>query len=73
MKGDKNFVFFLLLFAGFFANGQTKIIKVIDSLTKEPIPYATVLFSNNTGIITDDNGRFKLLEEQSLNLSLIHI
>ena len=73
MKRDKNFVFFLLLLAGFFANGQTKIIKVIDSLTKEPIPYATVLFSNNTGIITDDNGRFELLEEQSRNNDSIYV
>ena len=60
MRGNKNLVSFLLLLAAFFANGQTKIIMVIDSLTKDPIPYATVLFSNNTGIITDDNGRFEL-------------
>ena len=73
MRGNKNFVFFLLLLAAFFANGQTKIIKVIDSLTKDPIPYATVLFSNNTGIITDDNGRFELLEEQYLNNDSIYV
>ena len=73
MRRNKNFLFFLLLFAGFFANGQTKIIKVIDSLTKEPIPYATVLFSNNTGVITDDNGRFELLEEQSRNNDSIYV
>ena len=73
MRRNKNFVFFLLFLAGFFANGQTKIIKVIDSLTKEPIPYATVLFSNNTGVITDDNGRFELLEEQSRNNDSIYV
>ena len=73
MRRNKNFLFFLLFLAGFFANGQTKIIKVIDSLTKEPIPYATVLFSNNTGVITDDNGRFELLEEQSLNNDSIYV
>ena len=71
--GNKKFLFFLLSLNVLFTNGQTKYVKVIDSLTKDPIPFATIIFSNNTGIITDDNGRFELLEEQYLNNDSIYV
>ncbi len=73
MRGNKKFLFFLFSLSILFLNGQTKYIRVIDSLTNDPISFATVIFSNNTGIITDDNGRFELLEEQYLNNDSIYV
>jgi hypothetical protein len=43
---------------------QTFNVKVIDSITDEPIAYANVYFSNNNGLITDDSGNFELIKSQ---------
>ena len=60
----KNFPFILILFSVFGVNSQSKQIQILDSLSKEPIPYTTVYFSNNKGLITDETGYFELLPEQ---------
>tara|TARA_B100000767_G_scaffold147885_1_gene139334 strand:- start:163 stop:1617 length:1455 start_codon:yes stop_codon:yes gene_type:complete len=60
----KNFPFILILFNVFGVNSQSKQIQVLDSLSKEPIPYTSVYFSNNKGLITDETGYFELLSEQ---------
>jgi len=45
-------------------SAQSSTVKVLDSLTLSSIPFATVYFSNNKGIITDRDGRFELINEQ---------
>ena len=40
------------------ANGQSISSLIIDSVTKKPVPYATVQL-NNRGMITNEEGRFK--------------
>ena len=63
----KNLLYsFIFLFA-LNINSQSLIVKVLDSLTLSSIPFATVYFSNNKGIITDRDGRFELIKEQSDN------
>lgn len=65
---------FLLLSATIFANDSIDKLsmtgKVIDSLTKQPIPYVTVSVSqNNTiidGVITNEKGEFLGQEKISL-------
>lgn len=60
----KYFPIILMLFGVFGVNSQSKQIQILDSLNKEPIPYTTVYFSNNTGLITDETGYFELLPLQ---------
>ena len=60
----KNLLYsFIFLFA-LNINSQSSTVKVLDSLTLSSIPFATVYFSNNKGIITDIDGRFELINEQ---------
>ena len=58
----KRFLLALLLFFPTFLSGQN-VIKgvVVDSLTQEPLPSATVYVNGTTqGTITDNDGRFEL-------------
>ncbi len=42
------------------AFGQVLSSKVVDSISKTPIPYATILLSENSGVITNEEGQFSL-------------
>ncbi|MDG1792459.1 MAG: carboxypeptidase-like regulatory domain-containing protein, partial [Flavobacteriaceae bacterium] len=53
--------FFFICFS---INGQSKKVKIIDSLSLESIPFASVYFSNNNGLISDEEGYFELIPEQ---------
>ena len=53
----------LLLFFGNL-NAQSVTVKVLDSLSFSPIPFATVYFSNSSGIISDENGDFELIKNE---------
>ena len=55
-------VFFFLGFLS--ASAQSKKVTIIDSISFEPVPFATIFFSNNNGIISDENGFFELVPEQ---------
>ena len=57
---------FLLLFTCNI-NAQSTIVKVLDSITLSPIPFATVYFSNSSGIISDENGDFELIKKELKN------
>ena len=56
----KIFTLFIFLFA--FANGlsaQTKVSGIILDNSKQPIPYANVVFKgSNTGVVSNEDGRF---------------
>lgn len=60
----RNFYCFLFLISVFNLHAQSKKIQIVDSLSLDPIPFATVHFSNNKGLITDEKGFFELLPEQ---------
>lgn len=53
----------ILLFQPQFMGAQGVSALVIDAKTKEPIPFATVQFGKNNGVITNDEGRFSLNPE----------
>ena len=57
---------FLLLFACNI-NAQSTLVKVLDSITLSPIPFATVYFSSNKGIIANENGHFELIKKELRN------
>ncbi|AWX43777.1 hypothetical protein HME9304_00768 [Flagellimonas maritima] len=55
-------------------SAQTIASKIIDGKTKEPIPYATVQYGENLGVITNEEGRFSFeLEESVQYLDSIYI
>ena len=61
MRYTSILVFFFFCFS---LNSQSKRIKIIDSLSLESIPFASVYFSNNNGLISDEEGYFELIPEQ---------
>ena len=60
----KQIYFLLLVLISFNLKAQSKKIKIIDSISFEPVPFATIFFSNNNGIISDEDGLFELISEQ---------
>ena len=60
----RHIYFLLLVLISFNVKAQSKKVKIIDSISFEPVPFATIFFSNNNGIISDENGFFELVSEQ---------
>ena len=60
----KSFLTHSLILTSFFLSAQSIKIQIIDSLSSDPVPFATVHFSNNRGLITGEIGFFELLPEQ---------
>ena len=60
----KYIYFLLIVLISFNLKAQSKKVKIIDSISFEPVPFATIFFSNNNGIISDENGFFELVPEQ---------
>ncbi|RCL66325.1 MAG: carboxypeptidase-like regulatory domain-containing protein [Cryomorphaceae bacterium] len=58
----KKSILLLLFFVNL--NAQSVTVKVLDSLSFSPIPFATVYFSNSSGIISDENGDFELIKNE---------
>ncbi len=51
---------FFVLVLGTLASAQTLSSRLVDAKTKEAIPYATIQYEENKGIISNDEGRFSL-------------
>jgi len=62
-KPISNIFIHIFLLASISIYGQSISSRVVDTKTNEGIPYATVQFAENRGIITNEEGRF------SINLS----
>ena len=58
----KRFIIFLLFAVNLKA--QSISVKILDSISFAPIPFATVSFSNSSGIISDENGDFELIKNE---------
>ena len=43
---------------------QSLNVQIIDSITKQPIAFTNIYFSNNNGLISDDKGNFELIKSQ---------
>ncbi|MDJ0644682.1 MAG: carboxypeptidase-like regulatory domain-containing protein [Flavobacteriaceae bacterium] len=61
MQKNKSLLVFAVVF-GFIFTMQAQIVssKIIDSVTKEPVPYATILYKKS-GMISNEEGRFSFL------------
>lgn len=54
-------LYIVLIFSSLFTNAQESIhAKLLDSVSKQPIPYATISVNDNSGVITNENGDFLL-------------
>ena len=56
----------LIIFLLFAVNlkAQSISVKILDSISFNPIPFATVSFSNSSGVISDENGDFELIKNE---------
>ena len=57
----------LIFLAANHLNAQSVSIQIQDSLTLFPIPFSTVSFPNNKGVISDEDGMFELIKNQLFN------
>lgn len=60
---------FLLLLAlpTLSVSAQEISARILDEKTKEPIPYATIVYAKEKGVITNEEGRFSLISEVPLD------
>ncbi|WP_103068878.1 carboxypeptidase-like regulatory domain-containing protein [Aquimarina sediminis] len=56
----------IFLSLGSVISAQTISSRVVDKKTNQPIPYATILFAENQGVITNEEGIFNLHLDGSL-------
>ena len=75
MSVHKSLIFFLIALVYVpVLWGQNVSSKLIDAKTKKGIPYATVQYGENQGVITNEEGRFSfMLEKDSLALDSVYI
>jgi len=57
---------FVVFISAITAEAQVISSKIIDSITKEPIPYATIIFKKR-GMISNEEGRFSFLFKNDAN------
>ena len=70
------FKFFLYAYFLFFplkTISQSLNIQIIDSLSEEPIPYSNIFFSNNNGLISNENGSFELIKSQLIENDSMYV
>ena len=66
------FLIFFLIFISKLSS-QSINVKVLDSISKTPIPFATIYFSSNKGIISNEDGQFELILKELQNEDSIFI
>lgn len=64
------FLFFLVSYTGF---SQRVSYTVIDSLTKDPVPYVNIILKSKSGTISNENGEFSLPKKKDLENEKIKI
>ena len=69
----KKLIILLIFIAYYDINAQSLSIQVKDSLTLSPIPFSTVSFSNNKGLISDENGIFQLITTELINQDSLYV
>lgn len=52
---------FFILFLSISSSAQHISARIIDSITREPVPFATIQFADDMGVITNGEGGFNIL------------
>ncbi|NJW52265.1 carboxypeptidase-like regulatory domain-containing protein [Salinimicrobium oceani] len=60
----RSFLFIFLFLQADFLQAQEIKAQVLDASTKKPIPYANVIFAENRGIVTNEEGFFGYIPEK---------
>jgi hypothetical protein len=63
----KKLIILLIFIVSSSVSSQSISVQVKDSLSLSPIPFSTVSFSNNKGLISDENGIFQLITNELIN------
>jgi len=63
----KKFILPLIILLSIHLKAQSLEVQVQDSLTLSPIAFSTVSFSNNKGLISNENGIFELIKTELIN------
>ena len=61
MKQMRNVIVVVVLIFFSKLSSQSFSVRVLDSVSKTPVPFASIYFSSNKGIISDENGEFELI------------
>ena len=70
----RNFLIVIIFFVVVLkVHSQSLNVRIIDSLTKQPIPYSNIFFSNNNGLISDEAGSFELIKSQLSQNDSMHV
>ena len=67
------FLFFTLFFSVHFSQAQEIRAQILDAASKKPIPYANVIFSENRGLVTNEEGFFSYNPEDEKSPKIIKI
>lgn len=74
MKSNHLITLLALVFSSIYSQGQTITSKIVDGKTKKPIPYATIQFGENEGVISNEEGRFSFaIDSTTQKLDSIYI
>lgn len=68
----KKEIFKLFLFLYFSALSAQEVV-IVNSTTKEEIPYVAIQYTKNIGVYTNNRGRFHLLKSKSEHIKIYHI
>lgn len=74
MKSNYSIIFLFSLFLTIGIKAQTISSKILDEKTKKPIPYATIQYGKNLGVISNEEGRFSfVVNSKTQKLDSIYI
>jgi hypothetical protein len=69
-----NYLFIFLVFISTNLEAQTISSKIVDGKTKKPIPYVTIQYGENQGVISNEEGRFSfVIDSTTQKLDSIYI
>ncbi len=65
-------IFILFVLFGITINAQTHISGVVkDAKTKEVLPFASIVYQNNRGLLADANGTFNINSKKKIDTLII--
>ncbi len=67
MKLSTLSIFLLLVLQVGMVSAQEISSRVLDGKTRQPIPYATIIFAEDKGVITNEEGIFSLVDEGNIS------
>ena len=70
MKAFRFISLLLLLLQGGITSAQEITARILDLQTKQPIPYATIVYAEDKGVITNEEGIFSLVNQDLNTLTI---